>query len=260
MLTARNINSISLLALIGILLFDFFSESIEISMWIYIVLGIFWLFFTIAGSFNITWNYHLNAINKVAISEKKIVLSFDDGPHAIYTPQILELLKKYNATATFFCIGKHVEQHPEIVKKIVSEGHLIGNHTYSHSNYFDFYSSKKVIAELKKTDDLVKTITGKKLNFFRPPFGVTNPAIAKAIHHTKHQVIGWNVRSLDTVIKNKNKCVNRVIRKITPGAIVLLHDSHENSIYILEQLLIFLQDNNYQTVSLETLIHTKAYA
>lgn len=260
MLTFRNINIISLLLLVSMLLCDFFIPSLSTSIWIYSILGLCWLTITSIGSFNITWNYHLKAINKGTTSEKKIVLTFDDGPNKTYTPLVLELLTKYNATATFFCIGKHIEQHPDLVKEIVSQGHIIGNHSYSHSNFFDFYGTKKVIAELEKTDALVTNITGKKMNLFRPPYGVTNPSIAKAIKHSKHQVIGWNVRSLDTVLKDPKKSINRIIPKIKPGAIVLLHDSHENSVAILEQLLIFLHDNNYQTVSLEALVNTKAYA
>lgn len=239
---------------------DFFIPSLSISIWFYSILGLSWLILTIIGSFYITWNYHLKAINKGTTTEEKIALTFDDGPNETYTPKVLELLAKYNATATFFCIGKHIEQHPDLVKEIVSQGHVIGNHSYSHSNFFDFYGTKKVIAELEKTDELVTNIIGKKMNLFRPPYGVTNPSIAKAIKHSKHQVIGWNVRSLDTVAKDPEKCIHRIIPKIKPGAIVLLHDSHKNSIAILEQLLIFLHNNNYQTVSLETLVNTKAYA
>lgn len=249
-----------MLLLISMLLCDFFIPNILISTWLYIILGLCWLIFTVIGSFYITWNYHLKAIHKATITEKKIALTFDDGPNETYTPLVLELLAKYDAVATFFCIGKHIEQHSDLVKEIVSQGHVIGNHSYSHSNFFDFYGTKKVIAELKKTDELVSNIIGKKMNLFRPPYGVTNPSIAKAIKHSKHQVIGWNVRSLDTVVKDPKKCIDRIIPKIKPGAIVLLHDSHENSIVILEQLLIFLQNNNYQTVSLETLVNTKAYA
>ena len=203
MLTARNINSITLFIACILFISDVFNGSVEIPIWLYLLLGLFWVIFTIIGSFNIMWNYHLKAFNSANISEKKIVLTFDDGPNEEFTPEILKLLQKYNATATFFCIGKQIEKHPELVQKIISQGHLIGNHSFSHSNFFDFYDSKKVLAELQKTNELVFKITGKMMNFFRPPFGVTNPAIAKAIRQSKHQVIGWNVRSLDTVIKNK---------------------------------------------------------
>ena len=139
--------------------------------------------------------------------EKKISLTFDDGP-GIYTLEILDLLKKYNVKATFFCIGKNIEMYPEIIKQIIDEGHLIGNHSYGHSPFFDFYNAKKIIEEIQKTDTLLEKLTSKKINFFRPPYGVTTPSIRRAIKITGHKVIGWNIRSLDGGTKNKKLIFN----------------------------------------------------
>ncbi len=177
-----------------------------------------------------------------------------------FTPQILELLKSYDAKATFFCTGKQIEQHQNIIKSIVSNGHTLGNHSYSHSHYFDFYGKQKVITEIKKTNDLIESIIGKKMNLFRPPYGVTNPSIIKAIKETKHQVVGWNIRSLDTVKTNEQEILNRITRNISPGSVILLHDSKEITISILEQLLLFLQQNGYQSITIDTLFNIEAYA
>jgi len=172
--------------------------------------------------------------------KKKIALTFDDGPHEM-SLLVLELLKKYNVKATFFCIGKNIELHPEILKKVIAEGHTVGNHTYSHSPFFDFYRKNKVIAEIKRTDDLITSVSGEKPVLFRPPYGVTNPSIRRALAVTNHKTIGWNIRSLDGISEKRNFLLNRIIKRIKPGGIVLLHDTSLQTVNVLEQLLSFLQ-------------------
>ncbi|WP_431243574.1 polysaccharide deacetylase family protein [Flavobacterium sp. P21] len=173
--------------------------------------------------------------------------------------EILELLKKYNAKATFFCIGKNIEEHPEILQKVIDEGHLVGNHSYSHSKFFDFYNTKKITKEIQKTDALLEKFTSKKINFFRPPYGVTTPSIAEALDFTDHKVIGWNIRSLDGGTKNVDLILSRIKKRISPGGIVLLHDTAPHSVLVLEQFLQFLQQNNYEVVSVEELLNLNAY-
>ena len=207
----------------------------------------------------IQWNFHLKAYYKNPLEkEKKIALTFDDGPHPI-TPQILMLLKKYNAKATFFCIGKNVEKHPEILKQIIDDGHSIGNHSYSHSHFFDFFRKDRIVEEINQTNTIIEKFTGKKILFFRPPYGVTNPSIKRALEITKHKVIGWNIRSMDGLIKNEKINYNRIAKRVAPGSIVLLHDTSSNSVSVLEQLLLFLQSNNYKVISVEELLNLKAY-
>ena len=258
MLTFKNINTLTIILIIVLVISDYY---FNIPMAIYITIILIWLIITTIGSFNITWNYHLTAYNSnTDINEKLIAITFDDGPNGKFTPQILELLKTYNAKATFFCTGKQIEQHQNIIKSIISNGHTLGNHSYSHSPYFDFYGKQKVITEIKKTNDLIERIIGKKMNLFRPPYGVTNPSITKAIKETKHQVVGWNIRSLDTIKTNEQEILNRITRNISPGSVILLHDSKEITISILEQLLLFLQQNGYQSITIDTLFNIEAYA
>ncbi|MEC3906102.1 polysaccharide deacetylase family protein [Tamlana sp. 2201CG12-4] len=227
----------------------------------YFIIAIIWLIITTIGSFNITWNYHVKAYNSnTTIKEKRVAITFDDGPNNKFTPQILELLKTYNAKATFFCTGKQIEQHPNILKNIANDGHTIGNHSYAHSPYFDFYGKQKVITEIEKTNNLIESSVGKKSTLFRPPYGVTNPSISKAVKDTKHHVIGWNIRSLDTVKNSDQKILNRIIRRLSPGAVILLHDSKEITVSVLEQLLLFLQQNGYQSTTIDALFNIEAYA
>ena len=152
-----------------------------------------------AGSAFIGWNYHFRSLNSnPETTQNQIAITFDDGPNAEFTPKILNLLKAYHAKATFFCIGKHIELYPDIFKSIIESGHTVGNHTYSHDNRFGFFSTEKVISELKQTNAIIKQQTGLVVKLYRPAFGVTNPRIKQALKITKLQSIGWNKRSLDT--------------------------------------------------------------
>src|SRR5690606_30930147 len=127
-----------------------------------------------------------------------------DGPSP-YTAEVLQLLKAYQFKATFFCIGRQVSAYPHIARKIMEDGHTIGNHTYNHSKSFGFLKEREVVTELERCSIIIQQTVGKKPKFFRPPFGVTNPSIAKAVQYTKQQVIGWSNRSLDTVIGDEEK-------------------------------------------------------
>jgi len=225
--------------------------------WFLLIFVVRFLILVIGSSF-ISSNFHVKAYcsNPLEI-DKKIALTFDDGPNEI-TLSVLEILKKHNVKATFFCIGKNIEKYPEILKRIVEEGHIVGNHSYSHSNFFDFYRKNRVIEEILKTDVLIESISEKKVQLFRPPYGVTNPSIRRALEVTKHKVIGWNIRSLDGILKNEKFIFARIKKRIAPGGIVLLHDTL-HTVTILERLMLHLEENEYGVVSIETLLNIKAY-
>jgi peptidoglycan/xylan/chitin deacetylase (PgdA/CDA1 family) len=225
----------------------------------FVLVGVLWFLVVFFGSAYIASNYHVKAYcSNPSETEKKITLTFDDGPHEM-TVLVLDVLRQYNAKATFFCIGKNIEAHPDILKKIIDEGHTVGNHSYGHSPFFDFYRKKQVIAEIEQTDALIESVLGKKPILFRPPYGVTNPSIRRALAVTQHKTIGWNIRSLDGGSKNEKFIFDRIIKRIKPGGIVLLHDTSIQTVNVLEQLLSFLQKNNYSVVPLEELLNIKAY-
>ena len=228
--------------------------------WI-ISLLLLWILLTTIGSFNIRSNYFIKAYHQnKSISAGKISLSFDDGPHPDFTPMVLALLRKYNMKATFFCIGENIKLYPDIFQRIIDEGHVVGNHTYRHDKWFGFFSSSEVIKELTKNQELVANMTGLMMNFFRPPFGVTNPYIARAAAHLNLYVLGWSVRSLDTLIKNPKRVYRRIIKRLTPGDVVLMHDTSKNSVKALELLLHYLKQQDYRSVGLDELLKIKAYA
>jgi peptidoglycan/xylan/chitin deacetylase (PgdA/CDA1 family) len=182
--------------------------------------------FFIILSAGVLWlraNYFLTSIHKV--QSPTVLLTFDDGPDPLTTPRILETLNTHGVKALFFIVGTKAEKHPEIVQQIIDNGHLIGNHTYSHPNLFALSSAKKVREEIQKGNEIIQRMTGKETIWFRPPIGYTNPIIARVIRSMGLTVIGWNKRSYDTVLKDPIKLEKRTLGLTTPGSIILLHDN-----------------------------------
>ncbi|SHG81874.1 Peptidoglycan/xylan/chitin deacetylase, PgdA/CDA1 family [Flavobacterium fluvii] len=255
MLNYQKTNFISLAVLLVLLASSFF---VSINWWWFLLVFIVRFVILFIGSFFISSNFHVKTYCANSLENRKIMaLTFDDGPNE-NTLSILDILKKNNVNATFFCIGKNIEKHPGILKRIMEEGHVVGNHSYSHSNFFDFYRKKRLIAEIRKTDALIESISGKKVQLFRPPYGVTNPSIRRALEVTKHKVIGWNIRSLDGILKDEKIIFARIKKRIAPGGIVLLHDT-SHTVAILERLMLYLEENEYKVVSIEELLNIKAY-
>ena len=235
--------------------------SLGISGWVYPILIGFWAILTVIGSFHIRWNYHLEGLHCNKNTKNNwVAITFDDGPHPDFTPQILKLLSRYDAKATFFCIGKQVAQHPDIVKEIIAEGHTLGNHTYSHSQPFGFLSTKQVVADLQRTRETIQQLIGLETVLYRPALGVTNSHISRSVDQLRLQTIGWSIRSLDTTDRSKKNLLHRVTHRLKQGDIILLHDTSAKTVEVLEQLLLFLQNNNMRSVTVDQLLEIKAYA
>lgn len=218
------------------------------SMWVYLLVILTYLGVLNWGIFDIRQGYFIKTIYKLKNpSEKEVLLSFDDGATEL-TPLFLDVLKKYNVKALFFCIGKQIEKYPEIVQRIVQEGHWIGNHTYSHTPAVCFASTGRMIREIEQTDTILAQM-GIKTEFFRPPYGITNPHIAQAVKKTGKKVVGWNIRSLDTIITDENRLFKRITSRITTGNIILMHDTSYRTLRVLERLLQYLTDKNYKTTT-----------
>ena len=255
MLNYQKTNLFSLAILLILLASSYF---VSINWWWFLLVFVVRFVILVIGSFSISSNFHVKAYCSNPLENKKIIaITFDDGPNE-NTLLILDILKKHNVKASFFCIGKSIEKNPEILKRIMDEGHIVGNHSYSHSNFFDFYRKNRLIAEIQKTDALIESMTGKKMKLFRPPYGVTNPSIRRALEVTKHKVIGWNIRSLDGILKDEKIIFARIKNRIAPGGIVLLHDTL-HTVTILERLMLYLEENEYKVVSIEALLNIKAY-
>jgi peptidoglycan/xylan/chitin deacetylase (PgdA/CDA1 family) len=218
------------------------------------VILIIYLCFISWGAYFICSDFFIKAFCHSATAGKQVVITFDDGPVKNVTPAVLDLLKKYNVTATFFCIGRKISGNEDILRRMAEEGHTIGNHSWSHSYFFDFFRDGKVASELLMTNETLKSITGREVLYFRPPFGVTNPVIARVADKMKLPVIGWSIRSLDTTISNSDQLFQRVTRRLKPGDVVLFHDSIPRMLPVLERFLEFTRQNGYEVIPLQRMI------
>ncbi len=258
MLKFYTINALALAIFSILLLAGYFGN---VPVWLYILFVIIWITITAIGTFHMRWNYHLQSFShNYKTSENAVAITFDDGPNPEFTTNVLSLLQKYDSKATFFLIGKNAEKHPELVRQILDEGHTMGNHSYSHSKNFGFFSAEKIASELKMTNSLLKEITGKEPKFFRPPFGVTNPNIKNALKKTGLHSIGWSKRSLDTTNISEERIFVRITQNLKKGDIILLHDSSHKTVAVLERLLLFLQSHKMQSVTADRLLEIEAYA
>lgn len=197
------------------------------------------------GSAAIGSGVYVRALCRGRTREKVAALTFDDGPDPVQTPKILEILARENIKAAFFCTGQQAEYYPEIVAGIAAQGHIVGNHTYSHSPRFPFMKRAAARKELAECGKILEAITGERTVWFRPPFGVTNPEIAAAVRTMKYRVMGWSVRSFDTRMRPHGKTVRRILRKLHPGAIVLLHDTLPGSDRLLETVIAAIRSRGY---------------
>ncbi len=258
MLRRGPVNSIAGITLVLLTISSFI---VNVPWWSFLFITIVWFLITLCGSFFIRWNYHLTSLHSnKKTNQQQVAITFDDGPHPEFTPKALDLLKKYNAKATFFCIGQEVEKHPEILKRILAEGHLVGNHTYSHSKSFGFFNTDKVVSELQQTIQVIKDLSGKEMKLYRPAFAVTNPMIERAVKQLDVHSIGWSVRSLDTTSRSEKMILNRILPKLSKGDVILLHDTSQKTVDVLEQLLLFLQEKNLESVTVDQLLEIDAYA
>ena len=195
----------------------------------------------------------------VKMDEKVIALTFDDGPHPIYTPQILELLSKYNAKATFFVIGSRVEKYPSIVKREFEEGHEIANHTYSHEFKKHLITPEFLKSELRKTEKSIYQVTGQRPVFYRPVGGQYTMPIIKAANDEGYRVMMWSWHQ-DTEDWNKprtDKIVRSVLTDIAPGNVILFHDAggdRSKTVKALKIILPALARQGYEFVTLSELL------
>ncbi len=251
----KRVNILAIVVVIVILSGWYFNL---VPLYYLIPIVLLYLIVNIVGSANIKLNYFFHSHCNSTTNKKEIALTFDDGPHPDITPKLIELLKKHNIKATFFCVGKNADANPEIVTNIFNGGHIIGNHSYNHSNFFDLLSSKKMQNEILDTNEVITSITRKKPLLFRPPYGVTNPMLRKAVKTTNMRSIGWSLRSMDTV-KSRDEVVTKLMTNTKPGDIVLFHDTNTHIIKIIENYIIWLQKNDFKIVSLTSLLNIRAY-
>lgn len=228
------------------------------SLW-YLLLPALYFGISIALAFLPCTNFHHPVICHGLTKERIVSLTFDDGPDPFKTPLVLDILRKNNLKATFFCIGRNITGNEELLKQMYDEGHLIGNHTFTHSKWFDLFPAGKMRAELQETDNIIKRITGKFPLFFRPPFGVVNPMVSNALKNRHWQTVCWNIRSLDTMKPDPQKTMSKIMTKLKPGSIILLHDFTHFTEFHLDELIQGIVGKGYTIVPLDHLLNKPGY-
>ena len=186
-------------------------------------------------------------------SENSVAITFDDSPNPAYTEVVLNLLKSKDIKATFFVVGKNVEKFPHILRRIADEGHIIGNHSYLHKDITGL-SSQELSEDLKKTNELIYNITGKKnLLLFRPPFGKLNISSIVRLWNRQQCIILWTRTAGDHMVKiNLEEILNSInLDSISSREILLFHDFNPNSIIALEMVIDGLRGKGFNFVTLD---------
>jgi peptidoglycan/xylan/chitin deacetylase (PgdA/CDA1 family) len=153
-----------------------------------------------------------------------VALTFDDGPNPIDTPKLLDLLREKNVRATFFVVGKRAEMYPEIVRRAWDEGHLIANHTWSHQHLFCFLTPRHLRAEIELGAESIRRICGFRPRCFRSPVGLRHPLLGPYLKQAGLEYISWSIRTFDTLIEDPGCLSRRILKRVTGGDIILLHD------------------------------------
>lgn len=206
------------------------------------------LAFLFYASYSIKSQVYVRALCRVKTAEKVVYLTFDDGPDAEQTPQVLDVLKRNNAKAAFFCIGSRIAGNEALLKRMADEGHTIGNHSFSHANSFPLFSRSRMLADIRLCQQAIEQATGATTTLFRPPFGVTNPTIGKAVKNLNLKTIGWTIRTYDTNGADHAKIARRISRQLRPGAIILLHDRLPQSAERLQMVIEAVKVAGYEIV------------
>lgn len=181
--------------------------------------------------------------------KKKVALTFDDGPGES-TKKLLDGLKERNVRATFFVTGSNAEKYPELIKRMSDEGHIVGNHTYSHCQ-LTCLSCANALDEIEKTNSIIETITGIRPTYLRPPFGECTKSVK---NETNMFSILWDVDPLDWKVQNTETVIKNITEKVQEGDIILLHDIFETSVDAALAVIDTLSMENYEFITVDELL------
>lgn len=205
-------------------------------------------------------------IYRVHTAEKVVALTFDDGPSSEWTPKILDELKLAGVRATFFMVGLHVKEYPDIAKRVSAEGHEVANHTYDHKVLF-YYKDYELINQIKDTEKAIKDAAGQETRYFRPPKAWVTPKEKKLIEGLGYKTVLWTLNSKDWVAFHDNQIVSYIVRHIRPGDIVLFHDSggtfsieggkRKQTVKTIPKLVKKLKEKGYSFVTISELLNSQ---
>ena len=203
------------------------------------------------------WQMFGRSLCRVRTAEKAVALTFDDGPDPATTPALLDLLARKRARATFFCVGQSVARHTELAQRIAAEGHLIGNHTFAHSYWTNFFGDARLRAEVGRAQAEIARVTGTTPEYFRPPMALTNQHVFRVARELSLKVAGYSVRGYDRNNQDGQVVLGRILRRVQPGAIILMHDGGvpaERLVTLVDRLIDQLQAQGYQCLRLDELV------
>ena len=256
MLNARN-TRLTFVFLLAVPLLTSWGVNSLIVYYLLVILA--YLLVLVYGSYFIQSDFFIHSLWKGSKDRKVIAITFDDGPVKDFTPRLLDLLKCENIPAAFFLIGKSIEGNEALVKRMVDEGHVIGNHSYSHTYWFSLNKSETMFSDMKKCDDEIFRVTSKRPKFFRPPYGVINPMVKNAIEKGSYACIGWSIRTYDTNAKSAEQLLQKSLKNLSNGDIVLFHDWGQFTIGILSAFIKEAQAHGFEIIRVDELLNTKAY-
>jgi peptidoglycan/xylan/chitin deacetylase (PgdA/CDA1 family) len=201
---------------------------------------------------------YADLITRLPLGQRRVALTFDDGPHPETTRAVLRLLEARGAKATFFVVGRKAERYPDVLREIVAAGHALGLHGYRHDRLYSLRSSRYVLADIERSQDAIEAICGVRPRLFRPPIGFVSHLTAIAVERAEVTLAGWSVRALDGLRgATAERVAARVLPRIEDGAIVMLHDAAERedhlpvSIAVLPRVLDRVAELGLETVLLE---------
>jgi len=221
---------------------------------------LFFLILCFIAPFFPQWGFFLPVVSSGKTEHKAVALTFDDGPFPSSTPVLLQLLKKYNYKATFFVVGNKAKKHPRLITDIVADGHTIGNHSWCHDSLLMLRSRKNLRQDIEKTQKILAE-SGVRPLVFRPPAGITNPRLKSVLFKEKLMAVTFSCRAFDHGNRKISNLAERILRRLKPGDIILLHDippEQPNKFKEWEKeihtLFSTLQKNHQEVVPLEQLI------
>jgi peptidoglycan/xylan/chitin deacetylase (PgdA/CDA1 family) len=206
-------------------------------------------------------NFFVSATCRGDSRANRVALTFDDGPDPAATPSLLEVLRRRQIKAAFFPIGTKTRDYPEIIKRIDQEGHILGNHSFRHAWWTNLLISGALDREISMAQEAIDAAVGKVPAYFRPPMGLTNPHLRRALKKHGLSVLGWDVRPFDTTASGE-KVIRRVLRKIRNGSIIALHDagrSPADLARLTDELVTKIKERGYTFGELEELTGVRAY-